>query len=59
MTDTRFTEEERTLILTALHERKNRLLKVDADGSVSPHSVATLRSRITECNRLIRKLSRP
>lgn len=55
MTD--LTDAERGLLLTALHERKNRLVKMDMDHAVNESAVPTLRARITECSKLIRKLS--
>lgn len=45
------------LILTALHERKNRLVKMDTDAAVNESAVPTLRARISECSKLIRKLT--
>lgn len=54
---TNLTDAERNLVLTALHERKNRLVKMDMDHAVNETAVPTLRARISECSKLIRKLA--
>lgn len=44
-------------ILTALHERRNRLISVDATDGVNIPSRPTLRTRINEVNRAITVLN--
>lgn len=35
--------------LTALHERRSRLIQLDIESKVNERSVGTLRARINEC----------
>lgn len=43
-------------ILTALYERKARLVQLDMESGVHTAAVPKLRARITECNRAIRAI---
>lgn len=44
------------VIMTALHERRNRLVQLDLDQRVNPGSVRKLRARIKECDDAMRAL---
>jgi hypothetical protein len=45
------------VILTALHERRNRLIHLDMENKVNRASVENLRSRINECTDAITALT--
>lgn len=44
------------VILTSLHERRNRLIQLDMQGKVRGESVPTLRARINEVTEAIHAL---
>jgi hypothetical protein len=43
----------RDTILTALTERRNRLIQLDMEGKVQPRSTQTLRQRVNACTEAI------
>ena len=45
-------------ILTALHERRNRLIQLDMAGATNQRAVPTLRQRINECTDAIHALQK-
>lgn len=45
------------VILTALHERRNRLIQLDINERVNKPSVPKLRARINECTEAINALT--
>lgn len=45
-------------LLQALHERRSRLIHIASEGQVNPASEPTLRSRVADTTRLIRRLNR-
>lgn len=49
-------KEHVDVILTALHERRNRLVQLDLNQRVQEGSVRKLRARIKECDDAIKAL---
>lgn len=46
------------VILTALYERRNRLIQLDMSKSIQERSVESLRSRINACTNAIHDLKK-
>lgn len=46
------------VIMTALHERRNRLIQLDLEGHVNERSLPTIRQRINEVTSAINKLKK-
>lgn len=54
--DQMLNNDDHGTILTALYERRNRLTQLAESGAVFPHAEPNLRSRIADCNRVIRRI---
>lgn len=51
-------EADLATVLQALHERRNRLIGIASRGEVNPSAEPTLRSRVADCTRMIRRLAK-
>lgn len=54
--DQMLNSDDQGTILTALYERRSRLTQLAESGAVFPHAEPNLRSRIADCNRMIRRI---